>query len=371
VKKGSPLFAGQHQSPLLCRDQSPISGILRDVVVLPPNQTISRAVKTFFDPNHIAAGEAVFALSVDPKTDQFRRGFHRRHHTIELLQPVGMAMGKHRQIPARKRRLPTGNGVQSNGWVGDDLFAILPSDFAVIVQPLRLQSIPGHPRRGRADLVLGFKVNALIFEGTVIDPGVYSEFPQALIDMGAPGLPPMLQQLIAVPFAHLGAEPVLVHAAHGQHHMGVGFGPTIRTDVPMHIEVSDHAAGDKLIPDKVPRELYSIGLIKLARNGELDLTGKLGITALLADFDRIPDLLAIMELVGHILRRQHLGMNDAALGRKIVMAVQALVIEPIRRTIGSRGQRARSVGATDDFGREVVDRHSQSDTLSSARRHDV
>ena len=101
---------------------------------------------------------------------------------------------------------------------------------------------------------------------------------------------------------------------------------TIRTNIPMHVEVRDHPTGDKLISDKVPRELYPIGLVELTRNGELDLTGKLGITALLAGFDRIPELLAIMELVGHIFRRQYIGMDDARLAGKIVMAIEALVI---------------------------------------------
>lgn len=214
-------------------------------------------------------------------------------------------MGEHRQIPPGERRLSMGNGIQGNGWIGDNLLAIFPGDGAVVFQPLRCQSFTGHPCRGGADLVLGFKVDALVFKGVVVDPRIDPEFSKPLIDMSAPGFAPMLQQLTAVPLAHLGAKPGLVHAPHRQHHVGVRLGLSISADVPMHIEVGDHAARDELVPDKVPREINALGLIKLARNGELDLAGKLGIAPLLASLNRIPQALPFVELFGRILWRQN------------------------------------------------------------------
>ena len=106
----------------------------------------------------------------------------------------------------------------------------------------------------------------------MIDPGVDIEFGQALIDMLGPGLAPMLDQLDTVPVAHLGAEAVFVDLAHGQHDMGVRLGLAIRADIPMHIEISDHALIDKLALNKVAGEIDALGLVHLSRNGELDLT---------------------------------------------------------------------------------------------------
>jgi len=50
-------------------------------------------------------------------------------------------------------------------------------------------------------------------------------------------------------------------------------------------------------------------------------------------------------------------MNDVGLAGEAVKAVEALVIETPGRTIGCRRQRARAIGAADQLGREVVDRH--------------
>ena len=153
--------------------------------------------------------------------------------------------------------------------------------------------------------------------------------------------------------------------------MGVGLGLTVRADVPVHIEIGDHAAVDELPFDKVARQFDALCPCQLAGDGELDLAGKLGIFALLGRLDRIPKTLALPKLFGSVVRRHHFGMDDTALVGEVVIAIQALVIEPRGRAIGGRGQRARSVGAADDLRGEMIDRHDDLHTLPSARRHDV
>ena len=63
--------------------------------------------------------------------------------------------------------------------------------------------------------------------------------------------------------------------------MGMGLGLAIRADVPMHIQIGDHAARDELAFDKVSRQIDALCLVQLARNGELDLAGQLGVLPLL------------------------------------------------------------------------------------------
>jgi hypothetical protein len=74
-------------------------------------------------------------------------------------------------------------------------------------------------------------------------------------------------------------------------------------------------------------------------------------------------------------------MNDPGLVREVVVAVEALIVEPRGGTVSGGGKRARPVGTRDYLGREVVDRHFEgeavrfrpaaSQCLFAARRYDV
>ena len=71
-----------------------------------------------------------------------------------------------------------------------------------------------------------------------------------------------------------------------------------------------------------------------ARDGEFDLAGKLGV---LADFERldiVPEPFAVAPCLWRILRQHHLGMDDAALGGKIMAAIKPLVAQPRARAVG-------------------------------------
>ena len=82
----------------------------------------------------------------------------------------------------------------------------------------------------------------------MVDPRVDVEFGQPLIGKLGPAFAPALDHLGAVPVPHLGAKTVLVHRAHGQHDMGMGFGHAVLGHVPMHIEIGDHAQTYELAP---------------------------------------------------------------------------------------------------------------------------
>src|SRR5690606_39682385 len=80
----------------------------------------------------------------------------------------------------------------------------------------------------------------------MVYPRVYVEFGQPLIHMLGPAFAPPFEHLRAVPVADLLAEPVPVHLAHGEHDMGMGLWHAVLADVPMHVEIGDHAVIDKL-----------------------------------------------------------------------------------------------------------------------------
>ena len=102
--------------------------------------------------------------------------------------------------------------------------------------------------RGRADLALRLQCDALRFQAAMVDARVDVEFGQALIGDLRPAFAPALDHLRAVPVPHLLAKTVLVHRAHGQHDMGMGFGHAVLGHVPMHIEIGDHAPVHELAP---------------------------------------------------------------------------------------------------------------------------
>src|SRR3546814_10837858 len=69
----------------------------------------------------------------------------------------------------------------------------------MILDPPGLKPLFGTPHRGGADLVLGFKVDALALQGAVIYARVDVERRQSLVDMLGPRLAPVLQQLGSIP----------------------------------------------------------------------------------------------------------------------------------------------------------------------------
>ncbi len=84
----------------------------------------------------------------------------------------------------------------------------------------------------------------------------------------------------------------------------------------MHVEIGDHAARDELPFDEVAREANAFRLVELARDGELDLAGKLRVLPdprPLRPHSTVPP---IAPRLGRTIGQQHFGMHDAALLEK-------------------------------------------------------
>ena len=146
---------------------------------------------------------------------------------------------------------------------------------------------------------------------------------------------------------------------------------SIRADIPVQIEIGDHAARDKLLLNEIACELDRLALVQFAWDGEFDLPRELRVLAGLGGFNRIPQGFALTEDLGHTLRRQDLRMDDATLVREMMMTIQALVVKARGRTIGGRGERRGAIGARDEFRGEMIDRHDRVHTPIRTRRHDV
>ena len=168
----------------------------------------------------------------------------------------------------------------------------------------------------------------------MVDARVDVEFGQALIGDLRPAFAPALDHLRAVPVPHLRAKTVLVYRAHGQHDMGMRFGHAVLGHVPMHIEIGDHAPVHELSLHEVAGQLDPLSLGHLAGKREFHLAGKLGVLADLEGFNIVPEPFAVAPCLRRIFRQQHLGMDDAALGRKIVAAIKPLVAQPRARAVG-------------------------------------
>src|SRR3546814_19135296 len=99
-----------------------------------------------------------------------------------------------------------------------------------------------------------------------IDARIDIELGKALVDVFGPALAPLLDQFGAVPVAHLRAEAININLAQRQHHVRVRFGEAISTDVPVHIEIGDHAKFAELTFDEVSGQGDALRLVDLARD---------------------------------------------------------------------------------------------------------
>src|SRR3546814_3740322 len=94
----------------------------------------------------------------------------------------------------------------------------------MILDPPGLKPLFGTPHRGGADLVLGFKVDALALQGAVIYARVDVERRQSLVDMIGPRLAPALQQLGPIPVADLLPKALRANLTPRQHAMRLRLG---------------------------------------------------------------------------------------------------------------------------------------------------
>ena len=86
---------------------------------------------------------------------------------------------------------------------------------------------------------------------------------------------------------------------------------------------------------------------QLARQGEFDFSGELRVLALLGGLNCVPQLLAIGEFLGRAFGQQHFGMLDARFVRKVMVAIDPLVVQPLAGAIGGSGHGAASARPSD------------------------
>jgi hypothetical protein len=93
--------------------------------------------------------------------------------------------------------------------------------------------------------------------------------------------------------------------------MRVGFGHAVFAEIPMHIEIGDHAPIDEFAPNEVAGKLNPLSLCHLAWNGELDLAGKLGVLPDLECLDIVPQPFAVIpRLEDYVLSSRPLSIRQ-------------------------------------------------------------
>ena len=152
------------------------------------------------------------------------------------------------------------------------------SNIAMLFDPFGFKAAAIHTRCGWTDLVLRLKADALCLKTAMIDARIDIEFGKALVHVIGTALAPSLDKFGAVPLADFRAEARFAIVAdddfaHREHDMRVGLGEPVGADVPMDIEVGDHALFDELGLGKLAGQLDALFFGQLAWNREFDLAG--------------------------------------------------------------------------------------------------
>ena len=101
------------------------------LMAFPFRHEFGGAVQALFRLDHGAGGEAIFAASVLAEFDQIGRIAHRAHHLVELVDPVAVPVRELRHVAPREGRLLMRDRVQPKRRIGDDPRAIAARDLAV------------------------------------------------------------------------------------------------------------------------------------------------------------------------------------------------------------------------------------------------
>src|SRR3546814_17673824 len=151
-----------------------------------------------------AQREPILALPVPPQRHQLGRGSHRAHHLVELILAVAVPERELRQVAPGERRPLAGDRVQCDFQPGDDLLAVLARDPCMVLDPLGLKPLFGHPRRRRPDLVVGFKFDALRLQRPVTFAGVSFQLGQPLVYLDRKSVVEVPSESILVALGGLG-----------------------------------------------------------------------------------------------------------------------------------------------------------------------
>jgi Conjugal transfer protein TraD len=137
----------------------------------------------------------------------------------------------------------------------------------------------------------------------------------------------------------------------------VWFGHAVFAEIPMHIEIGDHAPLHEFGPDEVAGEFNALCLRHLSRDGEFDLAGKLGVFPDFERLDIVPEPFSVAPCLRRIFGQHHFGLDDAALSRKIVTTLKPVVAQPRGGAVGCRRHCATARLAANDLDVKMIDRH--------------
>ena len=360
--QGLHLLLPELQAAFLGGDADPIQRRRRDLMPVPLERDLGRALQPPLGLHHLPGGEPLPPTIIHPEHHQLRRGLHRAEGASELLGLVAVAMDEPRQVVVGEGGLLAGDGVQGDGRLGDDLLAVAPGDLAMLQRPLGRLPPVFTPHAGRSDLVLRLQLHALVAIGAVINLRLDPKLQQPRVHMLRPALPPALQLRCRVPLARLAPEPLRPRFTRRQHHMRMRLGTAVLGAVPMHVQIRHHASVHELPLHELRGQLDAILAAHLSGDGELHLPRQLGVLTLLDRLHLVPQHLAVAPALRRVVGQHHFAVDHIALGGEVLRPPQPLVLQPRCRTIRRRGHRARSVGTADDLGAEVVDRHRASPT---------
>jgi hypothetical protein len=158
-------------------------------------------------------------------------------------------MDESQQVMTREGRLQAGDGIQCDDRIGDDPLTTEPSDVAVFRGLLGFLGSILAPGPSSADLVVRLEPDLLVRKRAMIDARVDVEFGQTGVDVLGSDLAPVFEEIGTVPVADLGTEAAWPGLARRQHDVGVQLGLAVRPEVPVNVEVGDHANRDKLALD--------------------------------------------------------------------------------------------------------------------------
>src|SRR3546814_15541032 len=124
------------------------------------------------------------------------------------------------------------------------------------------------PRSTRTDTLFPYTTLFRSLVRAMVDARLDPERRATVVDVARPGLAPMLKKGGRIPVADLCAKAFWRHFTHSEHDMRMRLGFAVDADVPMHVEIGDHAAFDELTLDELAPERDPLLVRHPARAGE-------------------------------------------------------------------------------------------------------
>lgn len=205
---------------------------------------------------------------------------------------------------------------------------------------------------GGAVEVFRLAIDALGFQGPVVDSRGDPGLVEGRVHGLGPGGSPTLQNLLSVPVPGFVPKSAVLEGAEGEEYVGVGV-PLVGVDS----HVGDHSLLDTVGVHPSLQEPDVVGKVQLIRKGELEFPGELGVLALLGGLHSVPEGSPVLGPGG-----SSLGSQDDLVRHGLTTGVipghpLPMVGEHVGRSIGRRRHGGPAGAAADDLGGESVDGH--------------